>query len=155
MIVQGIRQGLFPVRHYSHEAAFSLTVVAVLGGVYLLRNSRTVKQEMTNVHFEWSLQRSFLSNKKEMGSREQSQSLSFMYVGNQIHIFLQLTLLQRPMLCMALSRESALEHLHKHIIYPSLDQVPMAADGKEFSLIFSMLVTCVLQVRTEVFIVPC
>lgn len=120
-----------------------------------MRNSRTVKQQMTSVHLGWSLQRSFLSN-KEIGSRQQSQSSSFMYVEkNQIHIFLQLTLLQRPMLCMALSAESALEHLHKHVIYPSSDQIPVTADEKEFFLIFCMLVTCVLQVRIEVFIVPC
>lgn len=156
MIIQGIRQGSFPLGHVSHEAAFSLTVVAVLGGVFLLKNSRTVKQQMTNVHLGWSLQRSFLSNKKEIGSRQQSQSSSFVYVEkNQIHIFLQLTLSQRPMLCMALRTESALEHLHKRIICPSSDQIPVAADGKEFSLIFCVLVTCVLQVRTEVFIVPC
>lgn len=100
-----------------------------------MRNSRTVEQQMTKVHLEWSLQRSFLSNKKDMGSREQSQSSSFMYVENQIHILLQLAALQRPMLFTALSRESALVYLHKHIIYPSLDQIPMGEDGKEFSLI--------------------
>lgn len=39
---------------------------------------------------------------------------------------------------MALSRESALEYLHKHIIYPSLDQIPVAPDGKEFFLSYSI-----------------
>lgn len=79
MTVQGTRRGSFPLGHFSHETAFSLPVVAVLGG-FLLRNTRSVKHRMTNVHLGWSLQRSFLPNKKEMGSGEQARSSPFRYV---------------------------------------------------------------------------
>lgn len=97
---------------------------------------------MTNVLLGWSLQRSFLPNRKEMGSGEQFQSSLFRYVENQVYIFWQVTDLQRPMHCMTISDESALEHLHKHIIYPYSDQIPMAGDEKEFSLIFCICYPC-------------
>lgn len=100
---------------------------------------------MTNVLLGWSLQRSFLPNIKETGSGEQSQSSPLRYVENQVYIFWQVTHLQRPMGCITLSNESALEHLHKRIIYPYSDQIPMVGDEKEFSLIFCILVTHVLK----------
>lgn len=110
---------------------------------------------MTNVPLGWSLQKSFLPNKKGMGSGEQSLTSPFRYVENQVYVVWQGTRLQRPMDCMTLSDESTLEHLHECIIYPHSDQIPMAGEEKEFSLIFCILVTHVPQASAVTWLEPC
>ena len=110
---------------------------------------------MTNAFLGWSLQRFFLPNKKEMRSGWDCSPAPFRYVENQVYIFWQVTHLQRPMDCMTVGNESASEHLHKRIIYPYSDQMPMAGDEKEFSLIFCILVTHVPQASTMMWLEAC